>query len=101
MKHPFKKGRRFEKELSKLLSINQIPSKVLPVYLNDLRPNGADIVALGRLNIQCKHQESISNKLWLWLTNNDFLAIRKNHKPTLFVMRQEHFMDYLLRIKNG
>ena len=98
LKHAFKKGRRAEKEICEILNENGLSAKVIPVYLNDMRPGGADIFLEERFNIQVKHREALPEYLWEWLMANDFLVLRKNRKVPLVVMTLGMFVEYF---KNG
>ena len=95
LKHAFRKGRRAEKEICDLLKNAGFRAKVVPVYLNELRPGGADILLEDRFNVQVKHRENLPEYLWKWLESNHFLVLRKNRKVPLVTMRLGEFINIL------
>lgn len=93
IKNAFKKGRRAEKEFCNMLISEGLNAKVMPVYLNDLRPGGADLILENKYNLQVKNQKKIPSYLWEWLENNHFLVLKDNHKEFLVTMRFKEFVS--------
>ena len=98
LKHAFKKGRRAEKEICELLNKSGLNAKVIPVYLNEMRPGGNDIILEKFYGLQVKHREALPGYLWKWLEDNHFLVLKKNRNIPLVVMR---FHDFTKLFKNG
>lgn len=95
------KGRSFEHQVADTLTENGIPARRVPMS-GMLRGLGDDldgdvIITDTNEKIECKFRQNISVQLWDWLSGNDYLAIKRNHKEPLIVLTLEQF----IRLKNA
>ena len=80
-KGPKQKGDAFEREVCTLLG----GTRTFWQPGQEVKPDTVDVPYLGKG--ECKRRESQFKRLYGWLADNDFLALRDDRQPMLVVMR--------------
>ena len=92
LKHPYKKGYRFEKEVQK-----KFEEAGFKVVRSPASKGSGDLYIEGLGDVQLKARKSVA--LYKWFDGADVLIVKADRKEALVVIPLQHFLALLEEVK--